>query len=139
MIELKHGQPTETGFYFLNYYFSQQNEIYLDKLTINKKGELISKKDDEDLNLYDDSAFSIKLPDYITNKFMKTVNHIIKSNISSVDIDFAINETEIFDDSFTVFIKTGSALYILTQNIMGAVDKTILYGDHSLFKLKKII
>lgn len=139
MFELKHGHPTETGFYFLNYYFSQQSEVYLDKLTINKKGELISRKDDENLHVYDDAAFSVKLPEYITNKFMNVVNEIIAFNFSKVTIDFSINEAEFFDDSFTVFINTDSALYIVTQHIMGAVDKTKLYGNNSLNTLKNII
>ena len=139
MIQLKHGFPTESGFYFLNYYFSEQKEVMLDKLTINKKQELISHKDKETVSVYEDAAFSIKLLDYISQKFIKTVNEIIVCNSFDLKIDFAINDNIGFDESFTVFINTGTELYIITQHIMGKVDNTMLYGQDSLSKLVSII
>ena len=139
MIQLEPSIPAESGFYFLNYYFHSNNEVLLDKLTLNLKNELISHKDKENVSIYEDSAFSTKLPDYITQKFVKIVNDIIVCNSYDVHIDFAVNNNIGFDETFTVFINTGNELYIITQHISGKVDSTMLYGQDSISKLLAIV
>lgn len=95
MIELHNIQPTDSGFYFMNYF--DCNEIRLHTLQINSKNEIISKEDKEIVSEYKEANFSIKLPDYITPKFIKSVNDIIVFSLYNVDIEFSKNDTEGWD------------------------------------------
>lgn len=136
MIELHNIQPTDSGFYFMNYF--DCNEIRLHTLQINSKNEIISKEDKEIVSEYKEANFSIKLPDYITPKFIKSVNDIIVFSLYNVDIEFSKNDTEGWDESFSVFIKCNDMLHILTQEVTGKVSVIKLYGKQSLSNLHKM-
>lgn len=136
MIELHNIQPTDSGFYFMNYF--DCDEIRLHTLQINSKNEIISKEDKEIVSEYKEANFSIKLPDYITPKFIKSVNDIIVFSLYNVDIEFSKNDTEGWDESFSVFIKCYDMLHIFTQELTGKVSVIKLYGKQSLSNLHKM-
>jgi hypothetical protein len=136
MIDLQNIQPSDSGFYFMNYYDS--DEIRLHTLKINSKNEIISKEDKEIVSEYKEANFSIKLPDYITPKFIKSVNEIIVFALYNVDIEFSINDTEGWDESFSVFVKSDDMLHIFTQELTGKVSVIKVYGKKSLSNLQKM-
>lgn len=136
MIELHNIQPTDSGFYFMNYF--DCDEIRIHTLQINSKNEIISKEDKEIVSEYKEANFSIKLPDYITPKFIKSVNEIIVFALYNVDIEFSINDTEGGDESFSVFVKSDDMLHIFTQELTGKVSVIKVYGKKSLSNLQKM-
>ncbi len=139
---LNKEKPNEAGYYFLTFHlpseFTLKPEVILDKIKINKNNELISYFEDENISFYENSAFSVKLPSYITNKFIKVVNDFIVSNQFDVLIDFKVNDIDFLDESFAVFIRSGDFLNIFTINIKGKIDVVSIYGKESIKALSNM-
>lgn len=139
MIQLTSEKPTIAGFYFATFDNGQKPEILLEPIVI-ESGEVIATYSDETISAYDDAAYSVQLPEYLTPEFVKMVNDCITGWSHNVSIDFTLNEVDFLDESFSVFIKMDKeVIQIFTQKTDGSVSSSIFYGNASFKKMINLI
>ncbi len=147
MLNLTTDRPETSGFYFVSFYTKNKNsiepfEIFLEKLKVTNEKEVIVEEENDNMDDYPEALFSTQLPEYLTAKFSRIVNEIMKPHRDNFKISMAVNDAVGYDETFSVFISVNEnepAVHIVTQHISGNVDQMVIRGNDSVKALAALL
>lgn len=144
MININQKKITQSGFYFMSYNHNSINSVGVVESELKQlkviSDDILVLDDNETISGYPDAMFSLQLPDYVTNKFSKLVNDVVRSHMFDVTLKMATNDVAGYDETFSVFVLTPEpSIHIITQHINGKTETTVLRGKESINVLSSLL